>query len=693
MGSELNGEIATLGSGDISLEGTSGAANVPAVDFVSPTTEVTAGGNLSLTSNVGPINTPGGITAQTQFSVATTTINGRLAPGQSPGQLRMNSDFEMGTGDILDMEVDDFTTAGIDYDQIVVSGSVDVSGATFSLSDTSGVLSEDPETLILISNDGADPVVGTFNGLPNGSAVPGNGKTWYLYYNGGDGNDVVLSSDRTEIGIAPRVYLQGASLNPNPGEESLMRDDLRTNSLVPLTSPYGDGSVADAAVLAVAGADAIVDWVWVELRDKDDNGIVVGSRSALLQRDGDVVGPDGASSVLFDQPTDSYHVAVNHRNHIGIISATAQALVGGSTTLVDLTSTPTAVEGGTNSVVLLSNGRFGMYTGDYDANGQIQNTDANDVVQLIGGSGYDAADMDTNTQIQNTDVNSLINPNIGRGQQFRDGAGGPPGITLSFANAVVTNDGLDDYYEADIMISGTEDFYVGSGQLYLDYNTEAFGDNVSANGAMEYGQPDGSILGHSFGMFSPAYKDFVQNDNTDSRVSLSFQQNIALIGLETAPVIQVTDTPKLLLHIKIRYMDPGKDADICFHSDGVFQDQFFTACGGAGIADCTTAPGMQILDDTYDCSAAGVDTLGVAELTEGAIVLYPNPTHDSFYIKGITEPYAVNIYDVGGKLVMELGDVMDRPIDMGRFEDGMYLVEIMTANGPLVKRLIKAEQR
>ena len=178
-------------------------------------------------------------------------------------------------------------------------------------------------------------------------------------------------------------------------------------------------------------------------------------------------------------------------------------------------------------------------------------------------------------------------------------------ITLSFANAEVTNDGTDDHYEADIMISSTTDLYVGSGQLYLDYGTSAFGENVAANGNIEYSRPNGSILGHSFGLFSPAYKDFVMNDNTASRVSLSFQQNIALVGLETAPaILQVTGTPKVLLHIKIKYIDSNEDPDICFYSEGVFQDQFYTACGGGGIADCTNAPGTQLLNDTYDCSGA-----------------------------------------------------------------------------------------
>ncbi|WP_422107521.1 T9SS type A sorting domain-containing protein [Winogradskyella sp.] len=187
-------------------------------------------------------------------------------------------------------------------------------------------------------------------------------------------------------------------------------------------------------------------------------------------------------------------------------------------------------------------------------------------------------------------------------------------ITLTFANAEVTNDGTDDFYEADIMLSSTIDFYVGSGQVYIDYNTAAFGENIAANANIEYTQPTGSLIGYSFPSFPfpvPTHKDFIQIDNTTSRVSLSFQQNLGVDALALAPSINVTTTPKVLMHIKIKYVDANANAGICFYSDGVFQDQFITACGGApvtGLADCTNAPGVVITNDTYDCSGASLNS-------------------------------------------------------------------------------------
>ncbi|WP_422105445.1 BspA family leucine-rich repeat surface protein [Winogradskyella sp.] len=511
---------------------------------------------------------------------------------------------------------------------------------------------------------------------------------WAISDNGYDGSCLLSAV------VSPIVYLQGTAINPNTGEESLMRDDLRVHGLLQTTSPYGDAAIAEASVFAVAGSEAIVDWVWVELRDESDNDVVIDGQSALLQRDGDVVATDGFSSVTFQQPEGSYFVVINHRNHAGIMSSTAVSL-SGILTEVDLSSDLSMVQGGSNSVVLLANGRYGMYSGDYDGNTQIQNTDAIAVIQFIGtsGSGYEIADMDLNTQIQNADVNALINPNIGRGEQF-DRPNAPTeqlstDVTLAFANAQITNDGVDDYYEADIVISSTTDFYVGSGQVYLDYATAAFGENISANGNIEYSQPDGSILGYSFGAFSPAYRDFIENDNSASRVSLSFQQNVGLTGLETAPELQITSTPKVLFHIKIRYTDVSEEAGMCFYSDGIFQDQFFTACGGTATADCTTTPGTQITNDSYDCSEAGVGTLSIASFETDQILLYPNPTGSDFRIKGLSTISQIRIYDINGRLILEEQRSDDRPIDMNAYDDGVYLVKITSDSATATKRLIK----
>ncbi|MBK7946867.1 MAG: hypothetical protein IPJ85_16885 [Flavobacteriales bacterium] len=89
-----------------------------------------------------------------------------------------------------------------------------------------------------------------------------------------------------------------------------MRDDLRAAGLVPLVEPYsalgygftagGGGESITADRLAQTGASAVVDWVVVELRNKNNPALMMASRAALLERDGDVVGTDQFARLNFN---------------------------------------------------------------------------------------------------------------------------------------------------------------------------------------------------------------------------------------------------------------------------------------------------------------------------------------------------------------------------------------------------------
>lgn len=168
-----------------------------------------------------------------------------------------------------------------------------------------------------------------------------------------------------------RLYLEGALMNA-PEEYSfdgrrLMRDDLRRNPIngqnyIPISDPYqtnlngvnlalankhvGLGSAPEystisdpTTVIGRAGANAIVDWVFVEVRSADNVKNVIATRSGLLQRDGDIVDVDGVSDLYFpDLTADEFYVAVRHRNHLGVMSQLVTAA-----SLVDFTNKETLV--------------------------------------------------------------------------------------------------------------------------------------------------------------------------------------------------------------------------------------------------------------------------------------------------------------------------------------------------------------
>jgi len=174
-----------------------------------------------------------------------------------------------------------------------------------------------------------------------------------------------------DIKLDLKVFLQGASLSPNTGEETLMRDDLRVLGYLPTTSPYIDGLTCNASVFAPTGPDAIVDWVWVELRDPNDNTSILASKSALLQRDGDIVDVDGLSSLSFNTNPGNYFIVVNHRNHLGIMTATSIVL-SESTTIIDFTDVNQTTYG---VLARTSSGMpaniLGMWTGDANGDGKV----------------------------------------------------------------------------------------------------------------------------------------------------------------------------------------------------------------------------------------------------------------------------------------------------------------------------------
>ncbi|WP_299886064.1 hemagglutinin protein [uncultured Lacinutrix sp.] len=177
------------------------------------------------------------------------------------------------------------------------------------------------------------------------------------------------------IKVNPIAFLQGALLNSS---NNLMRDDLRS-TLLTTTSPYADALTCDVTVFDLGGtsgtgvtSDDIVDWVFIELRDENDNTLVRASQSALLQRDGDIVGVDGVSDLEFNVMARNYHVVVKHRNHLGIMTANTVAL---SNTLVtvDFTDANNQITFGTDAQTTfgMPTDTVAMWAGDSNGDGRL----------------------------------------------------------------------------------------------------------------------------------------------------------------------------------------------------------------------------------------------------------------------------------------------------------------------------------
>jgi hypothetical protein len=204
-----------------------------------------------------------------------------------------------------------------------------------------------------------------------------------------------------------------------------MNDVLRTSGLLPLTEPYTAAgytftgahglSTTSSSALLVTGPNAVVDWVVVELRNASTPATVVASRPALVQRDGDVVAPDGTSPLTFNMAPGNYHMAVCHRNHLGVMTAAPVALTGTPTTIdMTLPGTPAF---GTNARVNV-NGVMCLWPGDVNFDGVIRysggSNDRDIVLLTIGGATptntvnavYSARDSNLDGTIRYTGANN-----------------------------------------------------------------------------------------------------------------------------------------------------------------------------------------------------------------------------------------------------------------------------------------------
>jgi hypothetical protein len=180
------------------------------------------------------------------------------------------------------------------------------------------------------------------------------------------------------VQVSPKVFLNG----PFNASTTMMANTLNTGGLVPATEPYsaapysyahvvGGGETLMPGALTGSGGNSVVDWVIVELRDASASGTRVATRSALVQRDGDVVDVDGTSPVLFATTAPgNYFVSVKHRNHLGVMTDAAVAL-SGTPAMVDFTATsatlylrPTPNNNGTYGATIVSGGKRALFAGN-----------------------------------------------------------------------------------------------------------------------------------------------------------------------------------------------------------------------------------------------------------------------------------------------------------------------------------------
>jgi hypothetical protein len=147
---------------------------------------------------------------------ATANSSNLVSPGTSPGSVTIAGNYTQNATASLTIELGG-SAPGTQYDQLVVQGTVALAG-NLNLSRT--YTPSDNEVFVLIDNDGADPISGTFTGLAEGAMRIVSGVPFQVSYTGGDGNDVTLTR-LPNVVLGRRIfYNQSAFDGQNPAASS-----------------------------------------------------------------------------------------------------------------------------------------------------------------------------------------------------------------------------------------------------------------------------------------------------------------------------------------------------------------------------------------------------------------------------------------------------------------------------------------
>ncbi|MER3499796.1 MAG: hypothetical protein C4308_14840, partial [Chitinophagaceae bacterium] len=238
----------------------------------------------------------------------------------------------------------------------------------------------------------------------------------------GRNNPPSMGAYESKIVVSVKVWLQGAynsGLSRHKDVSATWASVLNANAL---TQPYntaafgnyaGTESVASGFFTSTGATTDIVDWVLVELRDANTPTTIVTRRAAFIREDGMIVDLDGVSPVAFKGMTSgNYFIAIRHRNHLGIRTASVQ-LVNGSESPVayDFTTAQSQAYQNTgittNAAMKDLGGVFGMWGGNANQNTSIRasggptindylflvNTVLGGDIELILNNVYNSADI------------------------------------------------------------------------------------------------------------------------------------------------------------------------------------------------------------------------------------------------------------------------------------------------------------
>ena len=224
-----SGDVFKTGSGTLTLSASNSATGM----FTASAGTVLINGSYDGQVSAQSAGTVGG--NGTLNGLVSIFSGGTLAAGSSPGSLTINGNLQLETGSTLAVDISG-TTAGTEYDQLIVNGTVTINNATLSVN-LGSYTPPAASSFTIISNDGADAISGSFTALAEGEAVSGTNLS--VSYAGADGNDFTLNAPASAAPVISN--LNGDSVSYVEGSGAVRLDAGSNATVTDSDSPDFDG--------------------------------------------------------------------------------------------------------------------------------------------------------------------------------------------------------------------------------------------------------------------------------------------------------------------------------------------------------------------------------------------------------------------------------------------------------------------
>ncbi|MEZ5196722.1 MAG: FISUMP domain-containing protein [Bacteroidales bacterium] len=283
------------------------------------------------------------------------------------------------------------------------------------------------------------------------------------------------------ISVFHPMELELKLLLEGPFENSQMLNNLNTLGYLPLDQPYDVppwNYFGLESVLEIP-SNNVTDWVLFELLKKDQlvqqKYISVAKQVGFILQDGMISGLDGVSFPTFSvTEADSLYVLIHHRNHLIVLSSNPLSQSNGIFSY-DFTLDSSMVFHGSYAMKELSENKWGVLSGDGNADNEVNNLDKNEVwIQQQNSSGYLTGDYNMDGTVNTNDIEEMWKPNVGKGNWVPDTS------PTAFVCGDTLEDTRDGHLYSTIQIGSQcwmqENLNYETGTNWCYYNNEAYCD-------------------------------------------------------------------------------------------------------------------------------------------------------------------------------------------------------------------------